>query len=64
MEVTKSFMSSLKPEMAYVNRVLDYHKEIFQSIREKNFQNAREKMEEHLLDINRKVLELTGNQKS
>jgi len=61
MEVTKSFMVSVNPGMEYVNRVLRYHKEIHDSIKEKNFEKAKEKMKEHLLDINKKVLELAGN---
>lgn len=61
MEVTKSFMVSVNPGMEYVNRVLSYHKEIHDSITEKNFQKAKEKMKEHLLDINKKVIELAGN---
>lgn len=61
MEVTKSFMGQVHPGMGYVNRVLEYHKDIYDSIKSKDFQKAKEIMEEHLLDINRKVLELTGN---
>jgi DNA-binding FadR family transcriptional regulator len=61
MEVTRSFMVSVDPGMEYVNQVVRYHKEIHDSIMEKNFQRAKEKMKEHLLDINKKVLELAGN---
>jgi len=64
MDVTKSFISSVKPEMAYIQKVLNYHKKIYELIKEKNFQQAKETMEEHLLDINRKVLELTEGYRS
>ncbi|MCJ7704064.1 MAG: FadR family transcriptional regulator [Desulfobacterales bacterium] len=58
MNVTKSFLLSVKPDIHYINRVMNYHKEILEAIKEKNLPLAKEKMEEHLLDINRKIFEL------
>jgi len=58
MEVTKSLMGPVNPGMEYVIRVLDYHKEIYESIRNKSFMQAKKKMKEHLLDVNQKIYEL------
>ncbi len=57
MNVTKSFLLLVKPNVHYITRVMNYHKEIFEAIKEKNLPLAKEKMREHILDINRNVLE-------
>jgi GntR family transcriptional repressor for pyruvate dehydrogenase complex len=53
MNVTKSFLLMLKPDINYINNVLTYHKEIYKAIREKNLSTAEQVMEKHLLDINK-----------
>lgn len=58
MNVTKSFLLSVKPDIHHINRVMNYHKEIYEAIKEKNLPLAKEIMEEHLLDVSRKILEL------
>jgi GntR family transcriptional regulator, transcriptional repressor for pyruvate dehydrogenase complex len=58
MNVTKSFLLSLKPDVNYINNVLTYHKEIYLALREKNLPMAEQIMEKHLLDINRKFKDL------
>jgi GntR family transcriptional repressor for pyruvate dehydrogenase complex len=58
MTVTKSFLFTVKPDAEYLNRVLNYHKEIYKAIKENNLTIAKEKMKEHLLDANRKVSDL------
>jgi len=62
-DVTKSFLLLLKPNMEYVHRVLNYHKEIYEAIRDKDLKTAKEKMEEHLLDVNRKLGSLVRSKK-
>lgn len=57
-DVTKSFLLLLKPNMEYIHRVLTYHKEIYEAIKDKNLNRAKKKMEEHLLDVNRKLASL------
>lgn len=61
MTVTKSFLLTVKPDAKYLNRVLNYHIAIYKAIKEKNLAIAKEKMNEHLLDANRKVSELNLN---
>lgn len=58
MNVTKSFLLSLKPDVNYINNVLIYHKKIYKALEEKNLPVAKQIMEKHLLDINRKFKEL------
>jgi len=58
MNVTKSFLLSLKPDVKYINNVLTYHKKIYEALQEKNLHMAEQIMEKHLLDINRKFKEL------
>jgi len=58
MTVTKSFLLTVKPDAKYLNRVLNYHKEIYKALKEKKLNIAKEKMGEHLLDANKKLSEL------
>lgn len=58
MNVTKSFLLSLKPDVKYINNVLTYHKKIYKALEEKNLPMAKQIMEKHLLDINRKFKDL------
>lgn len=58
MNVTKSFLLSLKPDVNYINNVLTYHKEIYLALREKNLLMAEQIMEKHILDINKEFKNL------
>jgi DNA-binding FadR family transcriptional regulator len=58
MTVTKSFLLTVKPDAKYLNKVLNYHKEIYKAIKENNLTIAKGKMKEHLLDANRKISDL------
>jgi DNA-binding FadR family transcriptional regulator len=58
MAATKSFLLTIKPDPKYLNRVLNYHKEIYKALKEKKLDIAKEKMKEHLLDANKKLSEL------
>jgi len=58
MNVTKFFLLSLKPDVKYINNVLTYHKKICIALEEKNLPVAKQIMEKHLIDINRKFKDL------
>jgi len=58
MDVTESFLLSLKPDIKYINNVLTYHKAIYNALKEKNLHMAEQIMEKHLLDVNRKLKNL------
>jgi DNA-binding FadR family transcriptional regulator len=58
MNVTKSFLLSLKPDVNYIRNVLTYHKGIYLALQEKNLLTAEQIMEKHLLDINQKFKDL------
>jgi len=53
MNVTKSFLVSLKPDANYIKNVLTYHREIFTALQAKNLPMAEQLMEKHILDINK-----------
>lgn len=63
MDVTKSFLLTVRPDDNYIKRVAEYHMVIYEALKEKNFQVAKEKMKEHLLDINQKILDLKISEK-
>ncbi len=48
------FIQSLNPDTNYAKRVLKSHKIIYEAIKEKNLMGAREEMEKHILNLNRK----------
>jgi len=54
MTVNEFFIQSLRPEVRYVKRILESHKGIYEAICEKDLQEAKEKMEKHIIDVNRK----------
>jgi DNA-binding FadR family transcriptional regulator len=54
MNVTASFIRSFKPELRYVNKILQSHKEIYDAVREQDGNKAKEKMEKHVRDVNSK----------
>jgi GntR family transcriptional repressor for pyruvate dehydrogenase complex len=58
MSLVSYFLKQLKTDTAYSARVLNYHKEIFEAIKAKDLAVAREKMEEHLIDVNSKFSDL------
>lgn len=58
MEIVSHFLSELTPDMAYIKKVTEYHKEIFCALKERDLIRARSKMEEHLLEVNRELLQL------
>jgi DNA-binding FadR family transcriptional regulator len=62
MEVMRSFLILMNPGGKYIKRVSDYHEEIYRAVKERNLKKAQEKMEEHLLDVNRKLSGLSKNQ--
>ena len=56
MRVTRSFLlSSEKPDINHHKSVLRYHREIYKALEEEDFQKVREKMEEHIMDVNRRL---------
>ncbi len=55
MDAMHSFLLSIKPDAEYIKRILRYHEGIYQAIMDKNVSLAKAKMEEHLLDIRRKL---------
>jgi DNA-binding FadR family transcriptional regulator len=59
MNVTKSFLLSLKPDIHYIKNVLKYHKKIYETLKEKDLEIAKQLMEEHILDVNRKLTSLS-----
>jgi DNA-binding FadR family transcriptional regulator len=59
MDVTKSFLLSFKPDFQYIQNVLIYHKKIYQSIMDRDLDKAKRMMEEHILDVNQKLMSLT-----
>ncbi len=52
------FIQSFNPDADYAKRVLKSHKKIYHAIKEKNLREAREEMEKHLLNLNRKYFTL------
>jgi DNA-binding FadR family transcriptional regulator len=49
---------TIKPDAKYLDRVLNYHKEIYKALKGRKLNIAKEKMEEHILDANKKLSEL------
>jgi len=64
LNVAKSFLLLMKPDVKYSRKVLNSHKQIYKAIKDKNLQMAKKKMEEHLLDINRKLSEVEKQRKT
>ncbi len=58
MNVTKSFLLSLKPDINYIKNVLTYHRNIYNALQEKNLLIAEQLMEKHILDINKEFKNL------
>jgi DNA-binding FadR family transcriptional regulator len=58
MSLVSYFLKQLKTDTEYSARVLNYHKEIYEAIREKDVTVAKQKMEEHLIDVNSKFSDL------
>ena len=54
MNVMRSFVFSAKPEEGYINRVLNHHKEIYKAVKAKDLSMAKQKMQDHFVDIKRK----------
>ncbi len=52
MDAVYFYLIRLTPDMDYIKKVLNYHKEIYDAIEEKDLKTAREKLEEHILDVN------------
>ena len=53
LEATKFYILKLKPKINYVNRVLDYHIQIYDAVKEKNKNKAKRKMVQHIKDVNK-----------
>jgi GntR family transcriptional repressor for pyruvate dehydrogenase complex len=58
MNVTKSFLLSLKPDINYIKNVLTYHRDIYSALQEKNLLMAEQSMEKHILDIDKEFKNL------
>ena len=58
MNVTKSFLLSLRPDINYIKNVLTYHRQIYAALQEKNLLMAEQLMEKHILDINKEFKNL------
>jgi GntR family transcriptional repressor for pyruvate dehydrogenase complex len=61
MDIVSSYLRQVEPSKEYSYRVLTYHKEIYKAIEEKNIARAKEKMENHLLDVKNQLLSLLGD---
>ena len=58
LNVAKSFLLMMKPDVKYSMKVLKSHKQIYKAIKGKNLEVAKRKMEEHLLDVDKKLSKL------
>lgn len=61
MGIVSSYLRQVEPPKEYSYRVLTYHKEIYKAIEEKDVARAKEKMENHLLDVKNQLLSLLGD---
>ncbi len=55
MKVVSSFIQPFAPSPDYTCKVLRYHKEIYQAIKEKNVAKAKKAMEIHLLEVGKNI---------
>jgi len=63
MNVAAPFIRLLRPEIQYVNTILKSHKEIYAAVKDRNLGKAKEKMEKHILDVNRKHMSIAEKRK-
>jgi len=61
MNVMRSFVFSTKPEKEYIRRVINHHKEIYKAIKEQNLAKAKQKMQDHFVDIRKKYSKIDIN---
>ena len=58
MDIVSSYLRRLEPGQEYSYRVLNFHKEIYNAIAVRDIRTAKEKMETHLLDVEKQLLNL------
>lgn len=63
MDMVSYFLRELTPDMKYIKRILTYHRDIVDALKSKDPDMARAKLEEHLLEVNKKLIELFANSK-
>jgi GntR family transcriptional repressor for pyruvate dehydrogenase complex len=61
MNVMRSFVFSADPEEEYTKRVLNHHKEIYKAVRDKNLSAAKQKLQDHFVDIRKKYSRIQIN---
>jgi GntR family transcriptional regulator, transcriptional repressor for pyruvate dehydrogenase complex len=58
MDMVSYFLQKLTPDMDYIKGILIYHRDIVDALKRKDSDMARVKLEDHLLEVNRKLIEL------
>lgn len=61
MNIVFSFLREVERPKEYIYRVLNSHKKIYKAVEERDITVAKEKMEEHLLDVNSQFSSLLEN---
>ena len=61
MKIVIQFLQEYERPKEYIDGVMGSHKEIYNAIEERNMTVAKEKMEEHLLDVKNQFSALIGN---
>ena len=59
MSAAKPLIISKKPEAGYSDKVLKYHKEIYQAVKDRNLPMAEDKLHDHFYDIEERYLKGT-----
>jgi len=60
MNVVSSFLQPFEPKKEYTRKVLNYHKEIYQAVKDNDVVAARQKFEKHLLEVNKYIEIILG----
>lgn len=61
MDVMLCFLRKITPSPEYIRRVLDYHREIYLALEAADLRRARQKLEQHLIDVNERLSALSGD---
>ena len=58
MDIVSYFLQEVVPDMNYIEGIMVYHRDILDALKKRKAAKARAKLEEHLLVVNTKLMEL------
>ena len=60
MDVVLSFLGEMKPDLEFLERHINFHEKIYESMRDRDFHTAKIRLKRHIVDTGKKFSELTG----